>query len=60
MKAILLLMEDGTVFHGKAAGHSGEFIGELVFNTSFTGYEEILSDPSYLGQIVLFTSPTYR
>lgn len=55
MKAILCL-EDGTIFHGKAAGKPGEALGELVFNTCHTGYEEVLSDPSYLGQIVTFTS----
>ena len=56
MKAILML-EDGTVFHGKAAGSKKEFISELVFNTSHSGYEEVLSDPSYLGQTILFTFP---
>ena len=55
MKAILYL-EDGTIFYGKAKGHGGDYIGELVFNTCHTGYEEVLSDPSYLGQIVTFTS----
>jgi carbamoyl-phosphate synthase small subunit len=56
MKAILML-EDGTIFHGKAAGSPKEFVSELVFNTSHSGYEEVLSDPSYLGQTVLFTFP---
>ena len=55
IKAVMLL-EDGTVFHGLAAGHAGECLGELVFNTAHTGYEEVLSDPSYLGQIVTFTT----
>ena len=56
MKAILML-EDGTIFQGKAAGASKEFVSELVFNTAHSGYEEVLSDPSYLGQTVLFTFP---
>ncbi len=54
MKSILLL-EDGTVFKGKSFGMPGEVIGEVVFNTSMTGYQEILTDPSYYGQIVTMT-----
>lgn len=54
MKAILAL-EDGTIFEGRAVGASGESAGELVFNTSMTGYQEILTDPSYAGQIVTMT-----
>ena len=54
MKAVLLL-EDGTIFRGKSFGKSGEVIGEVVFNTSMTGYQEILTDPSYYGQIVTMT-----
>lgn len=56
MKAILLL-EDGTVYHGKSLGMKGETIGEVVFNTCMTGYQEILTDPSYNGQIVTMTYP---
>ena len=56
MKAILAL-EDGTVFEGRAVGAEGESFGELVFNTSMTGYQEILTDPSYAGQIVTMTYP---
>lgn len=56
MKGILLL-EDGTVFEGKGFGKKGTAVGELVFNTSMTGYEEILTDPSYAGQIVTMTYP---
>jgi carbamoyl-phosphate synthase small subunit len=56
MKAILAL-EDGTVFEGTAFGASGERTGEVVFNTSMTGYQEILTDPSYKGQIVTMTYP---
>jgi len=56
MKAILAL-EDGTVFVGTAFGATGERCGEAVFNTSMTGYQEILTDPSYKGQIVTMTYP---
>ena len=55
-KAILVL-EDGTVFHGNSIGAEGESIGEVVFNTSMTGYQEILTDPSYARQIVTLTYP---
>jgi carbamoyl-phosphate synthase small subunit len=56
MEAILAL-EDGRVFPGRAFGAVGERTGEVVFNTSMTGYQEILSDPSYRGQIVVMTAP---
>ena len=56
MKAILAL-EDGTVFHGKAFGARATACGEVCFNTSMTGYQEILTDPSYKGQIVTMTYP---
>lgn len=52
-----LLLSDGTVFEGKALGASGTTVGEVVFNTGMTGYQEILTDPSYAGQIVLLTYP---
>jgi len=52
-----LALEDGTVFKGKAFGSRGEIDGEVVFNTSMTGYQEILTDPSYNGQIVAMTYP---
>ncbi len=52
-----LALEDGTVFTGRAFGASGETDGEVVFNTSMTGYQEILTDPSYHGQIVAMTYP---
>jgi len=55
-KAILAL-EDGAVFEGWSFGFSGEKAGEVVFNTSMTGYQEILTDPSYKGQIVIMTYP---
>src|SRR6478735_4786620 len=54
MEAILAL-EDGTWFRGAAAGAQGEARGEVVFNTSMTGYQEVLTDPSYSGQIVTMT-----
>jgi len=53
----ILLLEDGSFFIGKNFGSSTEKIGEVVFNTSLTGYEEILTDPSYCGQIVLMCYP---
>src|ERR1700694_3710717 len=56
MEAILAL-EDGTWFRGLAAGAEGEARGEVVFNTSMTGYQEVLTDPSYAGQIVTMTCP---
>ena len=54
MKALLVL-EDGLVFEGEGFGAEGEIYGEVVFNTSLTGYQEILTDPSYKGQIVTMT-----
>ena len=56
MDAVLAL-ENGTTFHGKAAGAEGQTGGEVVFNTSMTGYQEVLTDPSYAGQIVTMTCP---
>ena len=56
MQAILAL-EDGRVFRGHGYGHPGECQGEVVFNTSLTGYQEIATDPSYAGQIVVLTNP---
>src|SRR3954449_7657621 len=52
-----LALEDGTVYTGEAFGARGEVDGEVVFNTSMTGYQEILTDPSYHGQIVAMTYP---
>ena len=52
-----LMLADGTCFHGKAVGAKTYAVGELVFNTSLLGYQEILTDPSYFGQIINFTSP---
>jgi carbamoyl-phosphate synthase small subunit len=56
MKALLAL-QDGSIFEGRSVGAEGEHAGELVFNTSMTGYQEILTDPSYAGQIVSMTYP---
>ena len=56
MEAILAL-EDGRIFRGRGYGATGERFGEVVFNTSLSGYQEILTDPSYAGQIVILTYP---
>ncbi|HET7562901.1 MAG TPA: glutamine-hydrolyzing carbamoyl-phosphate synthase small subunit [Rhodanobacteraceae bacterium] len=53
----LLALADGTLFHGEAVGAAGNTVGEVVFNTAMTGYQEILTDPSYLRQIVTLTAP---
>src|SRR5688500_966413 len=52
-----LVLEDGTVYEGESFGSKGETIGEVVFNTSLTGYQEIATDPSYRFQIVVMTYP---
>ena len=57
MQSAKLALEDGTVYTGQAFGAAGEVDGEVVFNTSMTGYQEILTDPSYRGQIVIMTYP---
>ncbi len=56
-KKAILVLEDGRTFHGASFGAEGETIGEMVFNTSMTGYQEILTDPSYAGQLVCMTYP---
>ena len=56
-KSALLVLEDGTVFRGQSIGADGSAVGEVVFNTSMTGYQEILTDPSYSQQIVTLTYP---
>ncbi len=53
----LLALEDGTVLHGSSIGIAGQAVGEVVFNTAITGYQEILTDPSYFKQIVTLTQP---
>ena len=57
MKDAILYLEDGTVFTGQALTVSGETSGEIVFNTAMSGYQEVLTDPSYAGQIVVMTYP---
>ena len=53
----VLVLANGTVLEGEGYGATGEAVGELCFNTAMTGYQEILTDPSYNGQIVTFTFP---
>jgi carbamoyl-phosphate synthase small subunit len=57
MKQALIALEDGRLFHGEAFGAPGTTVGEICFNTSMTGYQELLTDPSYRGQIVAMTYP---
>src|SRR5947209_18316408 len=56
-QSAILALEDGRVFRGRSWGAAGERLGEIVFNTSMTGYQEVLTDPSYAGQIVCMTYP---
>ncbi len=56
-KAAILVLEDGSVFRGQSIGSDGQTVGEVVFNTAMTGYQEILTDPSYSRQIVTLTYP---
>jgi carbamoyl-phosphate synthase small subunit len=55
--AALLVLEDGSAFPGSSFGAEGETFGEGVFNTAMAGYQEVLTDPSYAGQIVAMTAP---
>ena len=55
--ACFLGLEDGSIFAGQSFGATGTAVGEVVFNTAMTGYQEILTDPSYCGQIVTMTAP---
>jgi carbamoyl-phosphate synthase small subunit len=57
MKRAILALADGTTFEGQSFGAAGEASGEVVFNTSLTGYQEILTDPSYVGQMICMTYP---
>ncbi len=57
MKPAVIALEDGTIFKGTSFGAEGEVLGEVVFNTGMTGYQEVLTDPSYCGQIVTMTYP---
>ncbi len=56
-KSAILVLEDGSVFHGKSIGYIGSSVGEVVFNTALTGYQEILTDPSYASQMITLTYP---
>ena len=56
-KSAILVLEDGSVFHGKSIGFESSSVGEVVFNTALTGYQEILTDPSYASQMVTLTYP---
>ena len=57
MKKAIIYLEDGTTFEGRSLETTGETAGEFVFNTAMTGYQEVLTDPSYAGQIVVMTYP---
>ena len=57
MKEAILYLQDGTSFRGRTLKETGETAGEAVFNTAMTGYQEVLTDPSYTGQIVVMTYP---
>jgi carbamoyl-phosphate synthase small subunit len=57
LNSAILALEDGTVFEGRSFGASSERAGEVVFNTALTGYQEVFTDPSYSGQIVILTNP---
>ena len=57
MNKAVLALEDGTVFEGRSFGARKDSYGEVVFNTAITGYQEIFTDPSYSGQIVVLTNP---
>jgi len=56
LKKALILLADGTIFHGKAVGREGSAFGEVCFNTGMTGYQEIFTDPSYFGQLMVTTN----
>ena len=56
-KPALLVLEDGTIYQGWSFGAEGTTMGEVVFNTGMTGYQEVLTDPSYCGQMITFTYP---
>ena len=57
MNSAILALEDGSVFEGRSFGAPAERSGEVVFNTALTGYQEVFTDPSYSGQIVILTNP---
>ena len=60
LNSAILALEDGTVFEGRSFGAPAERSGEVVFNTALTGYQEVFTDPSYSGQIVILTNPADR
>ncbi|MFM7729725.1 MAG: carbamoyl-phosphate synthase domain-containing protein, partial [Flavobacteriales bacterium] len=55
-QAAVLLLADGTVFHGKSCGAPGTATGEIAFNTAMTGYQEVFTDPSYYGQVLVMAT----
>ena len=55
-KKAIILLEDGTIFYGKSIGKEGSAFGEVCFNTGMTGYQEIFTDPSYYGQLMVTTN----
>ena len=55
-KKAIILLEDGTIFHGKSIGKEGSAFGEVCFNTGMTGYQEVFTDPSYYGQLMITTN----
>ena len=55
-KSAVLVLEDGSVYHGKAFGKTGTTSGELCFNTGMTGYQEVFTDPSYTGQVIIMNN----
>ena len=57
LRQAILVLENKSIFKGIGLGYKGEATGEICFNTSLTGYQEIISDPSYAGQIINFTFP---
>jgi carbamoyl-phosphate synthase small subunit len=57
LNSAILALEDGSVFEGRSFGAPAERSGEVVFNTALTGYQEVFTDPSYSGQIVILTNP---
>ena len=57
MQQAILILEDGNIFYGKSVGFKADSYGEIVFNTAMTGYQEVISDPSYKNQIITFTYP---
>ena len=60
LDSAFLALEDGALFEGKSFGAPAERSGEVVFNTALTGYQEVFTDPSYSGQIVILTNPENR